>query len=445
MSANSPTDPGPGNNPVSRNWIFAFTVLWVAIICFLFWEFIGAWPSCDAPAAPSVASLPPQQAQSPAPMWISPPSGVPSGKESVTIIGTGLSKVTSVSFGKTAASIAGRTDDTSITVTTPQHAPGKVDVVLAGSGGLSSTLTGGFAYLGPQLTITSVSPSAIPVAGGMVTIKGTGFLPTATVSFGGVTTSANVESPSLISVKAPAHEPGPVEVGVNNGDGQRAEKVDALRHNCPSPTGHGLFLIVLITGAIGGSLHSLRSFAWYVGQRELVWSWMPTYFLLPFVGATLGLIFYLMIGSGFLTPNGTGGDTSLVIIAVTALVGLFSQQAVQKLKEISEVVLSKPPQGKNTSAPSIPAASPPATAPTIASVTPATGPSAGGDTVAIQGTGFGANAKVTFGGVAASNVVVNSATSISAKTPAHAPGAVDVVLTNTDNQSVTKLAGYTYQ
>lgn len=443
MSANAPSDAGPGNKPVSRNWTVAFTFIWIAIISLLFWGFVEAWPRCDVPATPSVTTAPSQKPQTAGPIWISPQSGGTAGNESVMIVGTGLGKATSVSFGMAGAKILGRTDDTSITVTTPPHVPGKVDVVLAGSGGFSSTVTGGFAYLGPQPTIISLSPSAISVTGGTVAIKGTGFLPAATVSFGGVTSSANVEGPSLISVSAPAHEPGLVEVAVNNGDGQRAEKVDALRYTCPSPTGRTLFLIVLLTGAIGGALHSLRSFGWYVGQRELFWSWVPSYFLLPFVGATLGLIFYLMIGSGFLSTN--GGDTPLVIIAVTALVGMFSSQAVQKLKEISEVVLSKPPQGKNTAAPSTSAPSHSATAPAITSVTPATGPNAGGTSVTIQGNGFSAGAKVTFGAVPATNIVVNSATSVSANTPAHAPGTVDVVLTNADNQSATKTAGYTYQ
>ena len=62
----------------------------------------------------------------------------------------------------------------------------------------------------------------------------------------------------------------------------------------------------------------------------------------------------------------------------------------------------------------------------------------------IAGTGFLAGATVSFGGTAATNVVVASSTSITATTPAHAAGAVNVVVTNTDNQSVTATNGYTY-
>jgi len=81
--------------------------------------------------------------------------------------------------------------------------------------------------------------------------------------------------------------------------------------------------------------------------------------------------------------------------------------------------------------------------PTIISITPNTGTANGGTPVTIAGTGFLAGATVSFGGTAATNVVVNS-TSITATTPAHAAGAVNVVVTNTDNQSVTSANGYTF-
>jgi hypothetical protein len=68
-------------------------------------------------------------------------------------------------------------------------------------------------------------------------------------------------------------------------------------------------------------------------------------------------------------------------------------------------------------------------APTVASVSPNTGPVAGGTAVTITGTNFTGATAVTFGGTAATGVTVISATSITATTPAHAAGAVDVVVT----------------
>ena len=72
------------------------------------------------------------------------------------------------------------------------------------------------------------------------------------------------------------------------------------------------------------------------------------------------------------------------------------------------------------------------------------GPAAGGTSVTITGTGFLAGATVSLGGTAATNVNVVSSTSITATTPAHAAGAVSVVVTNTDAQSGSLTNGYTY-
>lgn len=76
-----------------------------------------------------------------------------------------------------------------------------------------------------------------------------------------------------------------------------------------------------------------------------------------------------------------------------------------------------------------------APAPTVTSVSPSTGTTAGGTSVAITGTDFVNGATVKFGGVAATSVVFNSATSLTATTPAGSAGIVDVVVTNPDTQS----------
>ena len=66
--------------------------------------------------------------------------------------------------------------------------------------------------------------------------------------------------------------------------------------------------------------------------------------------------------------------------------------------------------------------------PTITGVNPNTGPTGGGTSVTITGTNFFTPMTATFGGVAATNVVVVNSTTITATTPAHAAGAVDVVV-----------------
>ena len=74
-------------------------------------------------------------------------------------------------------------------------------------------------------------------------------------------------------------------------------------------------------------------------------------------------------------------------------------------------------------------------APTVSGVSPNSGSTAGGTSVTISGTNFVNGATVTIGGTAATNVAVNSGTTITATTPAHAAGVVNVVVTNPDDEA----------
>ncbi len=106
-----------------------------------------------------------------------------------------------------------------------------------------------------------------------------------------------------------------------------------------------LILIVAMAGALGGLVHTLRSLYWYVGNRELVWSWMLMYVLRLFVGTTVALVFYFVIRGGFF-PQAKVTDTSPFGFAgLASLTGLFSEQAVLKLKEVAETLFSKPSPG----------------------------------------------------------------------------------------------------
>jgi hypothetical protein len=83
-------------------------------------------------------------------------------------------------------------------------------------------------------------------------------------------------------------------------------------------------------------------------------------------------------------------------------------------------------------------------APEIAGVIPEVGPPAGGTLVELEGRGFRAGAQVTFGGLAASEIEVVSGTSLRCRTPAHAPGAVELWLQNPDGGQASPSAGYEY-
>lgn len=98
-----------------------------------------------------------------------------------------------------------------------------------------------------------------------------------------------------------------------------------------------LLFLVLLIGALGSFVHAATSFVTYVGNQSLTPSWIWWYVLRPFIGMGIAAIFYFVIRGGLvflsapldwknLSPYGIG--------AFTALSGLFSKQATDKLSDI---------------------------------------------------------------------------------------------------------------
>jgi hypothetical protein len=113
-----------------------------------------------------------------------------------------------------------------------------------------------------------------------------------------------------------------------------------------------LLILVMTAGALGSLVHALRSAYWYVGNRNLVRSWVPKYLLLPFCGAILAILFYFVVRGGFFSPRANSIHTSQYgFCALACLVGLFSEQAVLKLKQIAETVFVTTEQGKDANPP----------------------------------------------------------------------------------------------
>lgn len=80
---------------------------------------------------------------------------------------------------------------------------------------------------------------------------------------------------------------------------------------------------------------------------------------------------------------------------------------------------------------------------TISTLTPATGPAAGGTAVTIKGTNFAGTTGVTFGGTAATAVVVVDEQTITCVTPAKTAGTYNVVVAD-DAGAVTKTGAFIY-
>jgi IPT/TIG domain len=86
-----------------------------------------------------------------------------------------------------------------------------------------------------------------------------------------------------------------------------------------------------------------------------------------------------------------------------------------------------------------PAAAPPSAALQISTIDPSSSQTGGGEAVTITGAGFTSNTTVRFGGVPARSVQVEGSRFITAVTPMHAPGGVNVIVGN--DQSLSSLDG----
>ncbi len=83
--------------------------------------------------------------------------------------------------------------------------------------------------------------------------------------------------------------------------------------------------------------------------------------------------------------------------------------------------------------------------PTISSISPSSGPTAGGTSVVITGTSLTGTTAVKFGSTNASSYTVDSATQITATSPAGSAGTVNITVTTTGGTSATDSAGqFTY-
>jgi hypothetical protein len=448
------------------------------------------------PAGTSAVTSADQFTYEPAPTvtGVAPTSGSTSGGTSVTITGTSFTGATAVHFGANAATGVVVNSASSISAISPMGA-GTVDVTVTTPGGTSTANPPGdqFTYI-PAPTVTGVSPSAGPLVGGTpVTITGTNFMGTgfgaATVMFGAnAATGVVVNSASSISAISPMGA-GTVDVRVTTANGGTSaanppgdqftyDPVPTVTGVSPNagPLAGGTAVTITGTGFVAGAtVHFGASAAPGAVVNSATSISVPspshgagtvdvtvttpggtsaanppgdqfTYDVVPTVSAVspssgpgAGGTGVTITGTGFVAGAtvhfGANAATGVVVNSATSI------SATSPAGAGTVDVTVTTPGGTS-------AANPPGdqfkfiAAPTVTSVSPNTGPDAGGTSVTITGTGFlGDAATVSFGGAAATNVVVNSDTSITATSPAGA-GTVDVTVTTGGGTSATSGADH---
>jgi IPT/TIG domain-containing protein len=413
---NEPSGNGPGAGPVSANGIIGIGIYLLVVATLLFCSLYCSWPRCSV-ATPS--SVPDHRQPE-----VNSPVEDTKGKGDVVSSGTPAKEAE----GKDSADTESKTP-----LETNNPMPGA-----------DSKLDG----LRPK--VISVAPTSGQVdANTQVTVRGSGFQKGARVTFGGIPgqTVGPVAEDSITAV-APPHHSAKIDVIVINSNGSSDSLLASFQYTCPPIGDAHVLLLVILAGALGGTIHALRSLYWYVGNRELCWSWVPMYIVLPFSGAAIATVFFLIVRGGFLSAAPDGG-TSVVIIAIAALTGLFSQQAALKLQDIANAVLAKPAPGGNSkpqAALSVSAAPAPAPAVNKPTIDPNNGGVAGGTEVRILETGFSSVKSLSFAGQDAIDLKFDPATSvITAKSPPHDKGEIDVIVSDNSDPNKTLTLKYRYE
>lgn len=431
-----------------------------------------------------IAPIPPPVATS-----MTPNSGTTLGGTTVVIAGTGFRAGVTVRFGTVSSTNVTLDSATQLTVVTPPAAAGLVTVAVTNTDAQSSSVPNGFTYFAPPAG-TGISPNqGYAVGGTNVTITGTGFRAGATVQFivGGVAQPATnvVVTSTTITARAPAHTPGLSDVVITNVDSQTTTLPNAFRF-VPAPT---LASITPSNGAAtGGTAITLTGTAFQPGAAVSLGG-SPAFAVnvasngtsLTAVtnarpAGTVDVVVTNPDGQTVTLANGYTFNQAPVLSSLTPDTGPiaggqvvtlsgngFQQGATVVFGTTSGTVTNVTATRITVTSPARPAGvvsvrvtntdgqssvltnayryiAPPA----LASLTPATGPSTGGTLITLTGTFFTADAQVTFGGTPATQVTVMSATTIQAVTPAHAAGAVDVVVSSASGTS-TLAAAFTYQ
>jgi hypothetical protein len=82
--------------------------------------------------------------------------------------------------------------------------------------------------------------------------------------------------------------------------------------------------------------------------------------------------------------------------------------------------------------------------PTVASISPSGGTGSGATPVTVSGANFSPSALVVIGGALATNVSVANSNTITANSPTHSAGIVDVIVVNSDGQTASVPGAYSY-
>jgi hypothetical protein len=100
-----------------------------------------------------------------------------------------------------------------------------------------------------------------------------------------------------------------------------------------------LIFLVMLVGALGSYIYVATSFARHIGAGDFDDNWIWWYVIRPFNGMALAVIFYFVIRGGLLFLGSGNGEVDIYgAVAMAGIVGMFSRQAIDKLKELFDTL-----------------------------------------------------------------------------------------------------------
>jgi hypothetical protein len=317
---------------------------------------------------------------------VSPSAGPVSGGTPVTIHGENFGAAQgdgSVAIGGVAC-VPTAWSNSSITCITGFRTAGDAQVVVTANGGAIARDVYYTYVVAPVLF--GISPASGSTLGGQqVTVSGLNFTAPATVEFDGVAaTSVVVVGPTTITCVTPPGSAGPAD---------------------------------LLVRTPGGGIVLRSAYTYILPPADLT-------SVSPASGSTAGGQAVTITGTNLTGATsvtfGGAPATSVVVVNDTTITCVTPARPAGTASVL--VTTAGGTNAANTLYTYV-------NAPTVTSVSPAAGPAAGGQSVTITGTNLTGATGVTFGGAAATSVVVVNATTITCVTPARPAGPVSVLVT----------------
>lgn len=417
---------------------------------------------------------------------VSPAAGPVAGGTAVSISGAKLRGDCTLLFGTVPVQPV-FVSETELRAVTPPNRAGSVDVRIS-CGADAFSLANGFSYLGTGPAITDVTPSSGNVDGTtIVKLTGTNLSGACGVFFDGIAArGVEADGSTTLHAIAPAHAAGSVDVQVRCGR-ENATRNAAYEYASAEEPSAEITGVDPLTGSTGQSV-TISGLRFRAGDRVtfgttrvvILSTTGDTHVVtIPDLPAgkvaitisdpnnrvtTTGPIFTIVeagapqitratpstvIAGNELVVEGDGFRSGYGFALGDRAASIISMSYARAVIRVPAIDAGTYPLNIITAAGNVAAIGPSITVAShgvaISGVSTSCGSTDGGETITIRGSGFSSGASVTFAGIAATNVIVIDANTITATIPGSSnAGAARIVITNANGDSGSLTGAFRY-